>query len=183
MKTDNRLAGVCGDFSDRMMEEYDLPGLAVGVIHGDEEYHAARGFRNFVTKAPMKENDIFHCASVSKLFTSAGILELAEDGKLSLEDRLVDILPELSIADGRCENVTIRQMLTHTSGIGDVADYCWDTPRTDESALKDYVMSEEVHDTPLLWEPGKGGFRYSNMAYEILGSGSCVHRRCTIRHS
>lgn len=169
MKNNNRLAGVCGDFADSMMDAYDLPGLAVGVVCADEECHIVRGFRNFVTKDPMKENDIFHCASVSKLFTSAGVMKLAEEGKLSLDDRLVDILPGLSIADGRCEKVTIRQMLTHTSGIGDVADYCWDTPRTDEAALKDYVMSEEVHDTPLLWEPGEGGFRYSNMAYEILG--------------
>ena len=96
-------------------------------------------------------------------------MKLVEDGEIALDDRLVDILPESSISDRRCENVTIQQMLTHTSGLGDVEDYRWDTPRTDDGALRDYVMSDEVKDTPMLWEPGQGGFRYSNIAYEMLG--------------
>lgn len=169
IKNNNEFAQMCENFMDSVMDKYDLPGVSAGVIHGDMEYRTVRGSRNYFSKEPLRPEHVFHCASVSKLFTSGGILKLWEHGKLGLEDKLADTLPDLSIVDKRCENVTIQQMLIHTSGIGDVADYCWNTPRTDESALRDYVMSDEVRNKPLLWEPGQGGFRYSNMAYEILG--------------
>lgn len=169
IKNNDMTAQLIESFADRMMDMYDLPGLSIGVLKGKDRFLTARGYRNYITKDPMEPDHIFHCASVSKLFTSAGIMKLVEDGEIALDDRLVDILPKSSISDRRCENVTIQQMLTHTSGLGDVEDYRWDTPRTDDGALRDYVMSDEVKDTPMLWEPGQGGFRYSNIAYEMLG--------------
>lgn len=156
-------------FIDSMMEIYDLPGLAIGILQAGKRYKTVRGFRNYITKDPLGTDDIFHCASISKLFTSMGIMKLVEDGKLNLDSKLVDLLPYLSIADRRCVNATVFQMLTHTSGIGDVSDYCWHSPKLDEYALKGYALSDKVSNTPLLWEPGEGGFRYSNIAYELLG--------------
>ena len=102
-------------------------------------------------------------------FTASAILKLAEAGILDLNDRLADILPDLNIADKRYEEIRLWQMLSHTAGIGDVMSYEWEKALTGASALSDYVHSREVTDLPLLWEPGKGGFRYSNIAYEILG--------------
>ncbi|MDO4545438.1 MAG: serine hydrolase domain-containing protein [Bacillota bacterium] len=169
---------ICEDFLDRSMELYDVPGLVIGVRWGDGHktgpgdaltFTGARGYKNYMTKDPLQADHIFHCGSVSKLFTSMGIMKLVEEGKLDLQERLVDLLPYLSIADRRCENIRLHHMLTHTSGMGDVEDYHWDEPRIDEQALKDYALSEEVRETPMLWAPGEGGFRYSNMAYELLG--------------
>ncbi|MBR0127251.1 MAG: beta-lactamase family protein, partial [Firmicutes bacterium] len=87
---------------------------------------------------------------------------------LSLHDKLTDILPDFEMADERFRDIELLHMLTHTSGIGDCEEYHWDKPRCDEAALADYVYSDEVTKQPMVWAPGTG-FRYSNVAYEILG--------------
>lgn len=156
---------------------FDLPGLAVSAEVGEKgpaalaglNYKKAVGVKDIETREPLKPEHVFHMASVSKLFTSAGILALCEEGKLSLDDRLTDVLPDVSIADERLGQIRVRHMLTHTSGMADVEDYGWDQPRTDPKALKDYALSREVRESRLLWSPSEGRFRYSNMAYELLG--------------
>ncbi len=156
---------------------YDLPGLAVSVKVGKKGSKAlaglnmkkAVGLKDVTTKEPLQPDHIFHMASVSKLFTSAGILRLCEAGKLSLEDRLADVLPFVSIADKRYHDIRIWHMLTHTSGLADVEDYHWDMPQIGENALKGYAVSHEVKDSHMLWSPNENKFRYSNMAYELLG--------------
>ena len=168
------LKQIVNTFIDEAMELNDLPGLVIGVSLAGEKYTFARGVRDKVTGDPLQADDVFHCASVSKLFTSSAILKLVASGVLGLEDRLCDILPELfegdsCIADRRYREVRLWQMLSHTAGIGDVDDYHWEQALTSDTALSEYVHSGEVTDLPLLWAPGEGGFRYSNVAYEILG--------------
>ena len=159
----------CEGFLNETMELNDLPGLAIGVSSKGERWTGACGVRDSVTRDPLDTGDVFHCASVSKLFTSSAILKLIDEEKLDYDDRLVDILPDLIFDDERAKEIRIWQMLSHTSGTGDVEDYRWEEASTSDHALADYVYSDEVRSMPLLWEPGKGGFRYSNIAYEILG--------------
>src|SRR5260370_41204600 len=70
------------------------------------------------------------------------------------------------MADGRYKQITVRHLLTHTSGIPDVVDYEWDKPQYDPSALERYVRSLSRLD--LLFPPGKQ-FEYSHNGYEVLG--------------
>lgn len=158
---------------DQYIEEslyyYDLPGLAVLVKNDQMNYVKAVGYKDFTKKEPLKEEHIFHMASVSKLFTASAILHLQEQGVLSLSDKLKDLLPYIKIADRRFDEIEILHMLTHTSGLDDVDSYGWDHPRTDDLALKTYGQSAEVTDRRLLWSPQENKFRYSNMAYELLG--------------
>lgn len=186
--TNETLSKLMNIFLDNSMELYDLPGLAVGVsiggTSGDDapcQFTGVRGYRNFETKVPLEPEDIFHCASVSKLFTSTAVLKLVECGALNLEDKLTDLLPELNIADKRFLDIRLWNMLTHTAGMGDCDDYSWFAPEFDDASLKRYVYSDEVCLLPMLWEPQAdleppadtdgyaGKFRYSNPAYEILG--------------
>lgn len=160
---------VCNAFMDETMELNDLPGFAVGVYCRGRVFTGARGVRDILTKDSMRADDIFHCASVSKLFTASAVMKLVEAGILSLEDRLSDMLPDLHIADRRYKDIRLYQMLSHTSGLGDLEDYRWYAPETGAAALSDYVHSPEVCGRPMLWEAGVGGFRYSNICYEILG--------------
>lgn len=163
---------LCEIFLDEAMEYHDLPGLVIGVSRRGEEYTGARGVRDILTGDPLQADDVFHCASISKLFTSSAIMRLVEEGSLDPDDRLRDILPDLfgnGIRDSRWEDIRLYQILSHTAGIGDVKDYRWEECLTSEHALSDYVHSEEVIGQPLLWAPGQGGFRYSNIGYEILG--------------
>ncbi|MCQ4637560.1 beta-lactamase family protein [Anaerovorax odorimutans] len=164
-------------YAEEALFYHDLPGLAISVEVGEKgpahlrglNYKKALGVKDVTTKEPLMPEHIFHMASVSKLFTSAGILQLCEKGKLSLTDRLADLLPYVSIADERYGEIQLIHMLTHTSGMGDVEDYHWDEPQTDELALKNYALSGEVKDSHMLWSPAENKFRYSNIAYELLG--------------
>ena len=170
----------CNEFMDEVMNLNDLPGLAVGVSIGGvscavpsddlTEFVGVRGYRDYSARDPLKEDSIFHCASVSKLFTSSAVMKLVEAGVLSLDDRLCEILPGLNIADKRFEEIRLWNMLTHTSGLGDVDDYRWYDFETDNGSLRRYVYeAEEVLAQPMLWDPRETRFRYSNIAYEILG--------------
>lgn len=169
MTTENSMQTICSGFLEEAMEYNDLPALAIGVTMGEEEWIGAAGVRDVTTRDPLEPGDVFHCASVSKLFTSVAVMQLAQAGVIRLSDRLSDLLPDLRFADPRAQDIRIEQMLSHTSGLGDVEDYRWQEALTAESALSDYVHSDEVLGLPLLWAPGEGGFRYSNTAYEILG--------------
>lgn len=176
------LNSICENFIKNTMDFYDIPGIAVGVyvspdadcIADDMDvvpymFTGAGGFRNYETKEPVEIDTVFHCTSVSKLFTAMGIMKLVEQGNLRLSDRLCDVVPWLSIADERWKDITIGMMLTHTSGLTDVNEYGWSEHRIDDNALKDYAKSEEVAGRKLLWEPADNKFRYSSKAYNLLG--------------
>ncbi len=178
MKQEN-LIEKCDPFLDETMNLNDLPGLAIGVSIGGMEFVGVRGYRDYLARVPLREDDIFHCASVSKLFTSTAIMKLVEVGALRLDDRLRDLLPDLHIADQRFQEIRLWNMLTHTSGLGDVSDYHWYDFETDAESLRRYVYeSAEVLEQPMIWDPQgspkppdakASRFRYSNVAYEILG--------------
>ncbi len=173
---------ILDDFLEKALVNYDLPGLAAGVrigkAEGDERgwagkpgliYCGAEGYKDYTTREPLHPEHIFHMASVTKLFVGTSILQLWERGSLDLAGRLIDYLPWFEMKDQRYRDITIRQLLSHTSGMPDVEDYHWDKPETDEGALERYIRSREVRDPSLLWAPQEGRFSYSNIGYEILG--------------
>lgn len=172
-KENVNLNEICEKFMDNVMDLYDVPGVAVGVLMGDETFTGARGYRNYITKAPLHVDDVFHCASVSKMMTGTGIMKLVDEKKIDLQDKMVDLLPYLSMTDKRAQEIRIYQMLCHISGLHDVPVYEWEgkwlQKVMDDEALKRYVTSDEVTKGTMLWAPGEGGFRYSSIAYEILG--------------
>ncbi len=145
----------------------DSPGLAVGVVR-DQKLVYAKGFgvMNLETGGEVTPRTLFHMASITKPFVATSIVQLLEQGKLSLDDPIVEHLPYFEMKDERYPTLTIRQFLTHSSGMPDVEDYHWDNPEYDEGALERYVRS--LSDLELLFEPGNQ-FSYSNLAFEILG--------------
>jgi CubicO group peptidase (beta-lactamase class C family) len=152
---------------ERVFRQSDSPGLAVGVVI-DQELVYAQGFGvvNLETGGEVTPRTLFHMASVTKPFVATSIVQLLEQGKLSLDDRIVDHLPYFELVDRRYDMLTIRQFLTHSSGMPDVVDYHWDEPEYDEGALERYVRS--LTDRALISVPG-AEFNYSNMAFEVLG--------------
>ena len=144
-----------------------IPGLAIAVTRNDSVlYSSAFGYTNINTKRPMKPEHVFHWASVSKTFVATAILQLVEKGKIDLDEKLITYLPYFKQKDPDYKNITIRQMLNHTSGIGDVDDYGWDNPQYDSGALERFVRSTANDD--MRFPPGKD-MAYSNTAYEALG--------------
>lgn len=150
----------------------DISGMVAGVGTADQGllYSKALGKKNMANGEEMQLDDIFHMASVTKLFVGTSVFQLWERGLCDLEEPVITYLPWLRIADPRLAQITVRQLLSHTSGMPDVRDYGWDRPETDDLALRRYLESEEVTQARLLWGPGEGRFAYSNMGYEILGA-------------
>lgn len=102
---------------DKAVEDNQLPGASVGIVTPQGTWFGASGVSNLETKQPMRPNDIFGVGSVTKIFTAATVVKLAEEGKLSLDDTLEKWLPEIAskITDGK--TITIRQLLNGTGGI------------------------------------------------------------------
>jgi CubicO group peptidase (beta-lactamase class C family) len=150
------------------MHEQKIPGLAIGVVR-DGRLVYARGFGLMdigKPDRPITTETLFHMASITKPFVATALMQLVEQGKVHLDDPVVKYLPYFALKDPRYKEITVRQMATHTSGMPDVRNYFWDKPEYDEGALERYVRS--LGDKTLRFAPGTK-FRYSNMAFEVLG--------------
>jgi CubicO group peptidase (beta-lactamase class C family) len=163
----NTLTAKLDSYLTETVDRVSIPGLTVAITRNDSViYTKALGYRNMDTKEPLTPRNIFHWASVSKTFVSTAVMQLVEKGKINLDEKLTTYLPYFKQQDVWYKDVTIRQMLNHTAGIGDVDDYEWHTPQYDSGALERFVRST-VNDR-MLFKPGTDR-RYSNTAYEMLG--------------
>ncbi len=133
--------------------------------HGKIVYKKSFGYSNFETKKLLNDKSMFEIASLSKQFTAIGILMLMEQGKLDLSDKLQKYFPSLPY-----ENVTIKNLLTHTSGLPDfmsLFDKHWDKSKIASNADVITLLSE--HNPPKLFNAGEQ-YEYSNTGYVLLGS-------------
>jgi CubicO group peptidase (beta-lactamase class C family) len=154
-------------FIEQVMQAYDLPGFAVGIVKDNEVVYARGfGYKNIGTKEPVTTTTLFHMASISKPFVATAVMQLVEQGKIDLDVPVTTYLPYFKLDDERYTDITIQQMLSHISGMPDVEDYEWDNPQYDEGALERYVRS--LTDKKMRFDPGKK-YAYSNMAFECLG--------------
>ncbi|MEX0678767.1 MAG: serine hydrolase domain-containing protein [Pirellulales bacterium] len=150
------------------VRERHLPGLALAVVAGGKMVYA-RGFGVKSVDAPdekVSPESLFHMASVTKTFVATSVMQLAEQGKVDLDAPVITYLPYFKLNDARFRTITVRQLLTHSSGMPDVVDYEWHKPQYDGGALERYVRGLSNHS--LIAAPG-ARTRYSNMAYEVLG--------------
>jgi CubicO group peptidase (beta-lactamase class C family) len=128
-------------------------------------YAKGYGYANREEKAPTDATTIFRIASLTKQFTAAAIMQLVEQGKVGLDDPLTTYYPEARAA---WDDVTVRHLLTHTSGIPDPEDL---PATTIDTGLRFPDSAEELvaslKDTPLTFEPGTQ-FQYGNAGYGLL---------------
>jgi len=112
---------------DRILENifknFDLTGLAIGIVKGEEIlYKKFCGVKNVETGEKVDENTIFNTASVSKVFVSTAIMILFEQGKIDLNGRVIDYLPYFKMKSKGYKEITIMQLLNHTSGMPDMEE-------------------------------------------------------------
>lgn len=166
-ETGARLDSTLTPLIEEVMQAYDLPGFAIGIVKDDEiAYARGFGYKNIDTKKPVTTTTLFHMASISKPFVATAVMQLVEQGKIDLEAPVTTYLPYFKLDDERYKEITIQKMLSHISGMPDVEDYEWDDPQYDEGALERYVRS--LADKKMRFDPGKR-YAYSNMAFECLG--------------
>jgi CubicO group peptidase (beta-lactamase class C family) len=153
-----------------MLTDHLEPGFALSVMkNGVFVYSKGFGLANLETRTPVTPSSVFRIGSVTKQFTGAAFALLAEDGKLAFDDPLAKYLPDFP----RAADVTLRQMLNHTSGIGNYTDRV--NPQDFLRGMRMDYSSPELfkamieHTSPaFVFEPGTG-WAYSNTAYVLLG--------------
>jgi D-alanyl-D-alanine carboxypeptidase len=140
-----------------------IPGLSLAVLRGDTIVLArGYGYANVEHDVPATDSTIYQSGSVGKQFTAAAVVMLSQEGRLGLGDPLTRYLPE---GRGVWRGVTIRHLLTHTSGIPDYADSTLDYRRPYSEA--DLVRLAAK--LPLRFPPGER-WSYSNTGYLLLGA-------------
>ena len=155
---------------DRVFDAFrdtEGPGCALGVGRsGRVVYEHGYGMANLETGTPIRPSSIFHVASVSKQFTAMAIMLLARDGKLSVDDNIRKFLPEIPDYG---TPITIRHLLTHTSGLRDqweligLARGRFEENRITEADIMDIVPRQKA----LNFTPG-AEYMYSNTGFTLL---------------
>ena len=166
-QTADRYQSTLQPWIEHLLEREHRPGLAIAVVEGNRIVYAhGFGVKRLGKDGPITTRSLFHIASITKPFVATSLMQLVEKGKVDLDAPVVRYLPYFRMADERYRTITVRQMVTHSSGMPDVDDYEWDKPQYDDGSLERYVRS--LSDRTLLFAPGEK-FKYSNMAFEILG--------------
>lgn len=156
---------------ETLLGRLDTAGLAVALVQDEEVVARGFGVRDLGSGAPVTPETMFHLASVSKPFVATAVVSLATashgaEPVLDLDAPIIDRVPEFTLADGREGEVTARNLLSHTSGLPDVAEYGWHDPQLGDDALSELARS--LSGWRLQSEPGST-FSYSNAGYELLG--------------
>ena len=106
------------EFIQQQMQADDIPGVAVVVVQGGEViYCKGFGVASLKTKEPLTPQTIFDLASVSKSFTALGVLLLQDKGLIYIDKPVQHYLPDFQPNDERASEITVRQLLNHTSGL------------------------------------------------------------------
>lgn len=144
------------------LERQKIPGVAIGVVRrGTVVVAKGYGFANVEHRVPVTDSTIFQSGSVGKQFTSAAVMLLVEKGQLSLDDPITTFFPD---APATWQEIRVRHLLTHTSGIPDYTTDAMDYRRDyseDEMVKMAYGLTLEF--------PAGARWNYSNTGYALLG--------------
>jgi len=144
-----------------VLQNDTMPGASVLVSqNGEIVYQQGFGYANIEKKIRVTPDTKFKIGSVSKQFTALAILKLSEEGKINIEDKLSKFIPDFPRAD----EVTIYQLLTHTSGI-----HSYEYQRNFEMSKRITPMAllDTIEHFPYDFNPGER-YQYNNSGYFIL---------------
>ena len=160
----------------QQMKDQKIPGISIAVVRNGTIIKASGyGFANLEVRAPARIETIFAAGSITKQFTAAAIMLLSEQGKIGIDDSITKYFSE---APATWKAITIRHLLTHSSGIPDIFG---DTEQNLYTKgiidfHRDYTEDELARAyfaQPLDFEPGTK-WSYSNPGYQLLGF--LIHR-------
>ncbi len=148
-------------YVEAVRSTFEVPGIAVAIVQdGRIVLERGYGVRELGDPTPVDAHTMFAIASNTKAFTAASIAMLADDGRLSLDDRVIDHLPWFRMGDAYVtREMRVRDLLAHRSGLGLGAGDLLFWPTTTYSARE---VAERLKDVPL-----SGGFR-SQYAYDNI---------------
>ncbi len=153
---------------EKVMKSFNVPGIAVGIVKDGKIIHSkGYGQRSLKAQLPVTSNTLFGIASNSKAFTAAALGILVEQGKIKWDDHVRDYIPEFKLYDPYVtEHFTIKDLLTHRSGMGLGAGDLMFFPDSSDFSLKDIIHN-------LRYLPQISEFRtkydYDNNLYIVAG--------------
>jgi CubicO group peptidase (beta-lactamase class C family) len=155
------VAAKVDDFVRQEMSSQHIPGVSL-LVNKDGQTVLAKGYglANVEHQVAVKPETVFQSGSVGKQFTSTAVMMLVEEGKIGLDDKICKYFTNAPLS---WANITVRSLLTHTSGLGSYP--------SDFDLRRDYKEDElltKVMATPLTFEPGEK-WSYSNLGYLTLG--------------
>lgn len=143
-----------------LARKHRVPGAQLAIHHGGATVAGEVGELEFRTSRHVARDAAFPVGSITKCFTATVAMILVADGDVDLDAPIADYVPELGDLGGM---ITLRQLLSHTSGLADISD----TEEMSASTLRRYV-ADHVGRVGLVLPPG-AGFSYSNPGYALAG--------------
>ncbi len=155
------------------MARINLPGFALAVVKdGEVAYAKGFGVTSLDGGEPVTAQTVFQWNETAMSLTAMAVMQLVEEGKIDLNAPVTDYVPYFMLADERYKEITVGQVLAHTSGIPDSGDAMadWENfmPEYDGGALERWVRND-LAEKGLLFAPGTG-WEYSDLAYALLGA-------------
>lgn len=149
---------------EKMLADSGVPSMSIAIVEHDRLVYAkAFGKASLDPPRAATPKTIYAVGSISKQFTTAALLLLTEQGKISLDDKVSKYFPELT----RANEVTIRELLSHTSGYEDYAPQDYTIPEQTKPTTPQHILDEWAK-KPLDFTPGTK-WQYSNTNYVIAG--------------
>lgn len=153
-------------FMNKLAAVDAFSGTVLVAKDGKPIYKTAIGMANKGYNVPNRIDTKLNVASIGKMFTAIAIMQLVEQGKLALTDKVGKLLPDYPNKQTAAK-VTIHHLLSHSSGMGDIHGPKYAAKASSLKEIRDYLPLFE--DEPLLFEPG-ARMQYSNTGYLLLGA-------------
>ncbi|WP_207423535.1 serine hydrolase [Desertivirga brevis] len=151
------------NFVTQLKQDFPVPGIGVALISNDSVFYTSAGLRDQERQAFTVSTPVFS-GSLSEPLLATAILKLQEQGKLDLDDAVIKFLPYFKMGGKAYQDVTIRHLLTHTSGI-DKYEMIWDTPNLKSNAPE--ITTRSIASQLPRFAPGTRIYR-SPYNYDIL---------------
>lgn len=151
------------NFIEAKQKYHKFNGNVLIAEKGRVIYKKSFGYADFKNKKPLTDNSVFNLASISKQFTAAAVMLLIERGLLSLDESLTKYFPEIPY-----DGITIRQMLTHTSGLPEQNEFMFKHWNSDNPITNGDMVEYLIKYKPeAAFKPGED-FKYCNTNYSLL---------------
>jgi CubicO group peptidase (beta-lactamase class C family) len=161
-------------YVNRLVEIGKPPGLSMAVVKdGRMAYNKSFGTADGPNRVPATAETAYHWGSMTKMITAVAIMRLHERGALSIDDPVTKYLPDFSVQfpSTSSEQITIRHLLNHSSGIGNPPDILKFIHKEDEPFPSQVELAQRIlaDNSKLKFEPGTQA-TYTNLGYTVLGA-------------
>ena len=155
---------------EKLMKRTGTPGVAVGVLAHGEQFTGGFGVTNVDHPLPVTDTTLFQIGSITKTFTGTAVMRLVEQGKIRLDAKVRQYLPDFKVAEPDASaNATVQQLLTHMGGWD--GDLFIDTGDGDDALAKGVAaLADREQMAPLgaVWSYNNAGFSVAGRLIEVV---------------